>query len=158
MFNDTHQALHTAFSSRECDDSRALLLSVIEFAVQDDELAYLRAFYGKELDRGARERIVADALVRSVNERYPVIRHYPRGVEKMVRIFFKQKISMVSVRADLRCGNAKLNDYYIGVRSTLRDLGRQARQSAETVLVEHNLLIVRDEKSRTDVNKLIVKG
>jgi hypothetical protein len=42
-----------------------------------------------------------------------------RGIEKLVRIYFGQGISFVSVRADLRCTNAKVEQYQTLTRTFL---------------------------------------
>lgn len=112
----------------------AIIMSVIEKAVDPGGMAYLLAHYGNELRGGDKERAVADVLVRAAMAAMPTGMHSRRGVEKLVRIYFGQDISMVSVRKDMGCGHPRANEYRDTVRKALNAIGDRADYDADAAL------------------------
>ena len=112
----------------------AMILSIVEKAVDINGLAYFKAHYGRELQKGEEERAVADVLVRVAMAAMPTGMHSRRGVEKLVRIYFGQDISMVSVRKDMGCGHPRANEYRDVVRKALNEIGDRADYDADGAL------------------------
>ncbi|MFZ2524423.1 MAG: hypothetical protein WAW87_03820 [Candidatus Ferrigenium altingense] len=109
----------------------AMVLSIVEKAVDVNGQAYLLACYGRELFGGEHERDLANHLVRVVLGSMPTGMHSRRGVEKLVRIYFGQDISMVSVRKDV---HAKANEYRDMVNTALDSVGAKADYEADMAL------------------------
>lgn len=118
----------------------AMILSIVERAVDVNGLACLMARYGNELRGGDRERTVADTLVRVVMAALPTGMHSRRGVEKLVRIYFGQDISLVSVRCDMKCGHARVNEYRDMVRKALDEIVDRVEMGADNALRESGLI------------------
>lgn len=57
------------------------------------------------------KRDLMNRIVKVVVGTLPIGNHNPRGIEKLVRIYFGQGISMVSVRKDLQCSHARAKEY-----------------------------------------------
>jgi len=57
----------------------AIILSIVEKAVDVNGLAYLKAHYGRELQGGEDQRAVADVLVRVAMAAMPTGMHNRRG-------------------------------------------------------------------------------
>lgn len=104
----------------------AIILSIVEKAVDVNGLAYLKARYGRELQGGEEQRAVADVLVRVAMAAMPTGMHNRRGVEKLVRIYFGQEIGIPSVRKDLGCGNTKAHEIKKAVFDGLDAIGARA--------------------------------
>lgn len=112
----------------------AIILSIVEKAVDVNGLAYLKAHYGRELQGGEEQRAVADVLVRVAMAAMPTGMHSRRGIEKLVRIYFGQDISMVSVRKDMGCGHPRANEYRDAVRKALNAIGDRADYDVDAAL------------------------
>lgn len=112
----------------------AMIMAIVERAVDVNGLAYLKAHYGRELFGGEHERALANHLVRVVVGTLPTGNHNPRGIEKLVRIYFGQDISMVSVRKDMQCGHARANEYRDMVRMALGAIGGRADYEVDAAL------------------------
>lgn len=127
-------------SPQERHGQAAMVLSIVEKAVDLNGQAYLRAHYGRELFGGEHERDLANHLVRVVIGTMPTGIHNPRGVEKLVRIYFGQDISMISVRKDMRCGHPKANEYRDIVKRALDAVGARADYDADMALRNARLI------------------
>lgn len=89
----------------------AIIMAIVEKAVDVNGLAYLKAHYGHELRGGGYERAVIDILVCVVVAALPTGMHSRRGIEKLVRNYFGQNISVISTRKDLACNNRRYYEY-----------------------------------------------
>lgn len=80
------------------------------------------------------ERDAFRALARVAMAALPTGIHRSRGVEKLVRITFKQDISMVSARTDFNCRTEQLLDYQERVRASLRVVRESLKSALENML------------------------
>lgn len=122
----------------------AMIMAIVERAVDVNGIAYLKAYYGRELQKGTDERAVADVLVRVAMSAMPTGMHSRRGVEKLVRIYFGQGISMVSARTDFKCRHAVVNEYKKLVHDAMDTIGRRAEDAAYTVLDDAGLISIEE--------------
>ena len=112
----------------------AIIMSIIEKAVDVNGMAYLKAYHGHELNKGSEERAVADILVRVVVATLPTGSHSRRGIEKLVRIYFGANISMISTRKDLACNNRRYYEYRDEVCRVLDHIAMRADADADRAL------------------------
>lgn len=119
----------------------AMIVSIVEKVVDVNGQAFLRAHYGSELFGGEHERQLANHLVQVVIGTLPTGMYSRRGVEKLVRIYFGQKIGMAAVRRDMRCGIKRVNECRDLVYQTLSSIGRRADIAADTALREAGLIL-----------------
>lgn len=118
----------------------AMIMAIVERAVDVNGLAYLKAHYGRELFGGEHERALANHLVRVVVGTLPTGNHNPRGIEKLVRIYFGQDIGMAAVRKDFQCRHATISEYKKLVHDAMDGIGRRAEDSAYAVLDDAGLI------------------
>ena len=112
----------------------AIIMSIVEKAVDANCMAYLKAYHGHELNNGREERAVADILVRVVVTTLPTGMHSRRGVEKLVRVYFGQSISMISIRKELACNNRRYYEYRDDVCRALDHIAMRADADADRAL------------------------
>lgn len=112
----------------------AMMMSLIERAVDDYGMAYLFAHYGRELMGGEHERPVMDMLLKAVMAGLPTGMHSRRGVQKMVGIYFGKPYSMVSARKDLGCNNRRYYEYKEEISRILDHIGRRAENAVADAL------------------------
>ena len=133
-------------NSHDSHAQAAIIMSSVETATDSNCMAYLKAYHGHELNKGSEERAVADILVRVVVATLPTGVHPRRGIEKLVRIYFGQNISMISTRKDLACNNRRYYEYRDEVCRVLDHIAARADADADRAL-EAAGLIGEEERS-----------
>ncbi|OGT02148.1 MAG: hypothetical protein A2143_00690 [Gallionellales bacterium RBG_16_57_15] len=118
----------------------AIIMSIVEQAVDVNCLVYLKARYGHELRGGEQERVVADTLVRVAVAALPTGIHSRRGIERLIRMYFGHGISMFSARKDLLCNNRRYYEYRDAVYGALDRLAARAEADADMALEAAGLL------------------
>lgn len=119
----------------------ALILSVVEKAVDQTGLAYIMAHYGRELQHGERELDVLNHLVVSVMASMPSGVSSRRGVGKLVRIYFGQPISLVSVRYDMQVRHERVVEFKKIVHDALDRIGNRADGLAHDALLGAGFIV-----------------
>lgn len=120
----------------------ALIMSMIERAVDPVCLAYVMARYGRELQGGTQERTVSDVLTIAAIGSFPTGMHNRRGVRRLVAMYFGKKAEMISVRTDLGpgCNNRRYYEYKEWTENFLDKIHDRSLADAHRVL-EHGGLI-----------------
>ena len=62
------------------------------------------------------------ALVAAIMPTLPTGLHNRRGIQKLVRCYFGQQITLVSIRTDFRCKDAQVLEYRARVREFLGEI------------------------------------
>jgi len=119
----------------------AIIMALVERAIDVNGQAYVMAHYGRELAGSEHERALVNHLVRAVIETFPPGTHYPRGVEKLVRNYFGQNIGMSAVRCDLHCGINRANEYRDWVHQALSAIGKRAEYEVDAALRSAGLIL-----------------
>jgi len=112
----------------------ALIMAIVERAVDVNGQAYLRAHYGHELDFGEHKHDLMNHLTKVVIGSLPTGTHYPRGVRKLIINYFGGSIGMCSVRCDMHCGIIKANEYRNMVFQALNVIANRADCEADSAL------------------------
>lgn len=134
MFRNSDHALKWAFrvsgSGAESENKKraqaALIIGMAGRLLDANEMAWVMAKYAKALLGGERERQVADQLVKVVIASAGTGAHSRRGYEKLVRIYFGQSITMLSVRTDMRCRDAQVQEIRKAVFDNLDSISNRA--------------------------------
>jgi hypothetical protein len=70
------------------------------------------------------------ALVTAIMQTLPTGLHNRRGIQKLVRVYFGQQITDVSIRTDFRCKQAGVEVYRAAVREFLCEIRASLKQVA----------------------------
>jgi hypothetical protein len=134
-------------SQQDWHAQAAMMMAMLERGLDSVELAFLYAHYGRELMSGSKARVIADTLVIAVMGSLPTGMHSRRGVEKIVRIFFGQKISMVSVRCDFKSSERTAYEYRTKVFNALSLVGKRADARAQELLENSGVISCQEDFS-----------
>ena len=122
----------------------AIIISLIERAVDTDGCAHIMAHYGAELRGGKNGPIVIKVLVKAVTPSLPKGLHNPHGIAKMVEVYFGARYTMISVRAELRCNNRRYYKYKERIYDALDRIGSRAEADAYQALDNAGLILHED--------------
>lgn len=136
------QSGNSDLSPQDRHAQAAMIISLVERSVDVPGNAYLKAHYGRELQGGADEGAVTEALVMAAMRAMPTGVHSRRGVEKLVRIYFGKDISMTSVRTDFKCRHDTAKEHREVVHGALDTIGRRADDAAHRALDSAGLILV----------------
>lgn len=120
----------------------AMVMSLVERAVDVNGMAYLCAHYGAELRGGERKADVLAVLVRAAVSSMPTGMHARRGVSKMIEAHFGVNYSMVSIRKDLGCNNRRYYEYKQWIGDAMDGIGLKAEDDAHRALESAGLIEV----------------
>ncbi|MGB8517041.1 MAG: hypothetical protein WCD45_04040 [Gallionella sp.] len=132
---------HGGMNPRDWHAQASLMMSLIDRTLDTNEKAFIYANYGYELRGGRQERAVADTLVQAVMGAMPTGMYSRRGVEKLIRLHFGQKIGMAAVRADFKCSDRTAYEYRHRIGNALELIGKRADASLETAFEDAGIVI-----------------
>ena len=128
-------------SPQELHGQAVLIINMVERVVTDEGLAYLKAYYGRELRGGNDEKLVLSVLVEAAKESSETISRNRRGHEKLIRMYFSEDIPMSAIRNEFRCGLPRANELRKSVFDLLDRIATTADGAASQVLHEAGLII-----------------
>jgi hypothetical protein len=127
-------------SPQERHAQAAMILACVGRAVDMTEMAYLRAYYGRELFGGKYERAVADILTQTVVGALYTGLHPRRGIQKLIFNYFGKDVPMTKICDDLKCNLYAANKQRNAVYDALSELGARADRDAENALYGAGLI------------------